>query len=90
MAALEILQLLGGLAECWCWFSLTGSCLVWMVTFGSVWLEDDHPHWAALVGMMLHVAVLTAVVYFCSAGSQGKVHQSSAGKDSVPAQKGAQ
>ncbi|QIF01748.1 hypothetical protein [Roseimicrobium sp. ORNL1] len=74
MAALEILELLGGLAECWCWFALTGSCLVWLVTLGSVWLEDDSPHWAALVGLMLHAAVISVVVYFWGTGGEkGKV-----------------
>jgi hypothetical protein len=73
MAALEILELLGGLAECWCWFALTGSCLVWVVTLGSVWLEDDHPHWAALIGIMLHVVVLVVVaVFFWGSDSEEK------------------
>ena len=71
MAALEILELLGGLAECWLWFALTGSCAVWVVTFGQVWLEDDHPHLAAVIGIMLHVVVLVVVAVFFW-GSEGE------------------
>jgi Na+/melibiose symporter-like transporter len=84
--ALEVLELLGGLAECWFWFSLTGSCLVWVVTLGKVWLVDDHPHWAALIGIMLHVAVISAVVYFWKGtNSQGNVNSAEGKKTSASA-----
>ncbi|RBP40363.1 hypothetical protein DES53_10870 [Roseimicrobium gellanilyticum] len=89
--ALEILELVGGLAECWGWFSLSGSCLVWVVTFGKVWLADDHPHWAGLFGIMLHVAVLVVVaVFFWGSGPEQKVNAGGDGKAAAPAQKGAQ
>jgi hypothetical protein len=86
--ALEILELASGIAEIWFWFSLTGSCLMWMVTFGRVWMIDDHPHWAAFIGIMLHVAVIAAVVFFWG-GSKGEEQKTatSTKQDSVAAQK---
>jgi type VI protein secretion system component VasK len=92
MAALEILELLGGLAECWVWFALTGSCVVWVVTLGQVWLEDDHPHWAALIGIMLHVVVLVVVAVFFWGSESEEKEKGKAGADKkavAPAQEGA-
>jgi hypothetical protein len=88
--ALEVLELVSGLADFWFWFSLTGSCLAWVVTLGRVWLVDDHPHWAALVGLMLHVAVILAVVYFWSSGSGEKEKAGGAQAKAVPQMKAVQ
>lgn len=74
--ALGILELVSGIADFWLWFSLTGSCVVWVVTLGQVWLVDDHPHWAALVGIMLHIVVLVVVAaYFWNASEEEKRKQ---------------
>lgn len=63
--ALELLEFVA-LAEFWFWFQFTGSCLVWVVTLGRTWLMDDHPRWALVVGLMLHVAALSAIICFWS------------------------
>jgi hypothetical protein len=50
-------------SDFWIWFQFTGSLLVWLVTFGQIWLMNDHEHWAGFVGLMLHVAVIGGVLY---------------------------
>lgn len=81
---LEILELAGGLAEFLFWFQLTGSCVVWVVTLGSVWIEDDHPWWAVLVGFMLHVAIIAVVLCFWGSGSEEKEKGKEGGGQAKP------
>jgi hypothetical protein len=50
-------------SDIWIWFQFTGSVLVWLVTFGQVWLMDSHEHWAGFVGLMLHVALIAGLNY---------------------------
>ncbi len=48
----------------WWWFGVTGSVLVFLVTFGQVWLMEDRPHLAGFIGLALHIAVIV----WCSRG----------------------
>ncbi|RBP40364.1 hypothetical protein DES53_10871 [Roseimicrobium gellanilyticum] len=49
--------------DVWTWFQLTGSFLVWLVTFGQVWLMDSHEHWSGFIGLMFHVALIAGLTY---------------------------
>ncbi len=63
---------IASIGDPWFWFLLTGSSLVWVVTLGKGWLMDHHPHWAAGVGLMLHLAVLALVVFLWSESSSAE------------------
>ncbi len=41
----------------WTVFQYMGASVVWLVTFGRVWMLDGNENWAGVVGLLLTIAL---------------------------------
>jgi hypothetical protein len=41
----------------WTCFQYIGASLVWLVTFGRIWMLDEHENWAGVIGLVICIAL---------------------------------
>jgi hypothetical protein len=41
----------------WIGLQYVGASIVWLVTFGRVWMLDEHENWAGVLGLLVCIAL---------------------------------